>query len=79
MRQGQYPAAKYSFVEALRLAQKSGMRDPAVVDAYVGMGMCFLYEKNTPYAIGFFKKALEMGPKPDTKLFVQRQLEDIKP
>jgi hypothetical protein len=78
LRSGDVPKAKASYMEALRVAVALGSRDASVADAYTGMGLCLMRQKDSEYASRFFLKALEANPSPATRAVAEEQLRALK-
>ncbi|MBI3553850.1 MAG: tetratricopeptide repeat protein [Elusimicrobia bacterium] len=76
--EGDIPAAKYSYAEAMKLSGTLGMSDPVVADAYTGFGLCLVAQGDTAQAVKFFRKALEVGASPRTVHVVQDQLKQLR-
>ncbi|MCX5787553.1 MAG: PorV/PorQ family protein [Elusimicrobia bacterium] len=77
LQQKDFSAARVAFMDSLTMAIKSGLRDRYVADAYAGMGFCLLEEKNTGYAVKFFRRALEGNPSPETARSAQKELRKL--
>ena len=73
-----YAEAKRFFARAIRTAYVSRVKDPAVGEAYAGMGRCLLEEGDVAGAAMFFKAA-EAGHSPETRRLVEEELETLRP
>lgn len=71
------PEAKAAFEEGLRFAAGLGLRDVSVAEAYAGMGLCLVQEKQPAYALKFFQKAMEVGPSERTKIMIREKIREL--
>jgi len=71
-------SAKARFTDALRLAIRLRMMGADAAQAYAGMGLCLEEERNNPYAMKFYRKALEAGADSKTRRLVQERLKNLR-
>ncbi|MEK7233447.1 MAG: hypothetical protein AAB268_06510 [Elusimicrobiota bacterium] len=78
LREGKIPEARFSFILALKAAQRLKVNDDSVAKAYAGMGLCLRRGNNDGYALRFFKKALASPLDDGTRMFVEDQIREIE-
>lgn len=76
--EGDCSSAKNYFARAIRAATAAAVEDPAVANAYAGMGRCLIEEESFDDAAKFFK-ALEEGASAETRRLVEEELETLRP
>jgi tetratricopeptide (TPR) repeat protein len=78
LRSGRGPAAREAYTDAIKEALRLGVKDGAVTDSYVGLGLISVQEGNGEYALRLFLKALHLDPKPDTKALLEKQIAGLR-
>ncbi|MDX6770623.1 MAG: PorV/PorQ family protein [Elusimicrobiota bacterium] len=78
MRSGKPGTARESFTDAIKEALRLGVKDAAVTDCYVGLGLISVSEGNNEYALRLFLKALHLDPAPATKALLESKIADLR-
>lgn len=70
--------ASWTYVDAIKEALRLRVRDAAVTDSYVGLGLISVSEGNGEYALRLFLKALHLSPTPETKTMLESKIADLR-
>lgn len=78
LRSGKAAQARETYTDSIKEALRLGVKDGAVTDAYVGLGLISVAEGNSEYALRLFLKALHLDPKPETKTMLETRIADLR-
>lgn len=78
LRAGKSAPAREGYTDAIKEALRLGVKDAAVTDAYVGLGLISVAEGNSEYALRLFLKALHLDPDPQTKRLLETNIATLR-
>jgi tetratricopeptide (TPR) repeat protein len=78
LRSGKPAPAREAYTDSIKEALRLGVKDAAVTDAYVGLGLISVSEGNSEYALRLFLKALHLEPAPATKAMLETKIADLR-
>lgn len=78
LRAGKPAPARDGYTDAIKEALRLGVKDAAVTDAYVGLGLISVAEGNSEYALRLFLKALHLDPDPETKRLLETNIAALR-
>ncbi len=78
LRSGKPGTAREAYTDAIKEALRLGVKDAAVTDCYVGLGLISVAEGNSEYALRLFLKAMHLDPKPETKAMLESKIADLR-
>lgn len=78
LRAGKAAPARDGYTDAIKEALRLGVKDGAVTDAYVGLGLISVAEGNAEYALRLFLKALHLDPNPETRKLLETNIATLR-